>query len=165
MTATILVGSGTEFGQPGNKSRVVRGKTSTVIPSSPRGSGDTPKVPHPGGPRRRRPYCRSRLTACRVPSRTGSRPALAADRPSTASTARASRSRAPRRTPSITGPAASPRRSPVPCLVATIVAVASLLAVLPTVSGDAVGRTQGSGQDVRIAVNGGFDRFANQYEQ
>ena len=53
----------------------------------------------------------------------------------------------------------------LPILVATIVAVASLLAVLPTVSGDAVGRTQGSGQDVRIAVNGGFDRFANQYEQ
>ncbi len=53
----------------------------------------------------------------------------------------------------------------LPILVATIVAVASLLAVLPTVSGDAVGRTEGSGQDVRIAVNGGFDRFANEYEQ
>jgi len=52
----------------------------------------------------------------------------------------------------------------LPILVAAIVAVASLLAVLPTVSGGAVGRTSGAGQGVRIAVNGGFDRFANAYE-
>ena len=52
----------------------------------------------------------------------------------------------------------------LPILVAAIVAVASLLAVLPTVSGDAVGRTSGAGQPVRIAANGGFDRYANAYE-
>ena len=52
----------------------------------------------------------------------------------------------------------------LPILVAAIVAVASLLAVLPTVSGAAVGRTSGAGQDVRIAANGGFDRYANAYE-
>ena len=56
-------------------------------------------------------------------------------------------------------------RPALPILVATIVAVASLLAVLPTVSGDAVGRTQGWRPGARIAVNGGADRFANQYEQ
>ncbi|HEX5012694.1 MAG TPA: M23 family metallopeptidase [Candidatus Limnocylindrales bacterium] len=53
----------------------------------------------------------------------------------------------------------------LPILVATIVAVASLLAVLPTINGGAVGKTQGRGEGVRIALNGGFDRFANQYEQ
>lgn len=52
----------------------------------------------------------------------------------------------------------------LPVLVAAIVAVASLLAVLPTVSGSAVGRTSGNGQDVRIAANGGFDRYATAYE-
>ena len=51
----------------------------------------------------------------------------------------------------------------LPILVATIVALASLLAVLPTVSGDAVGRTAGKGGDVRIAVNGGFDRYAEEF--
>jgi murein DD-endopeptidase MepM/ murein hydrolase activator NlpD len=48
--------------------------------------------------------------------------------------------------------------------VAAIVAVASLLAVLPSVSGNAVGRTSGNGEAVRIAANGGFDRFATAYE-
>jgi murein DD-endopeptidase MepM/ murein hydrolase activator NlpD len=52
----------------------------------------------------------------------------------------------------------------LPILVAGIVAVASVLAVLPSVSGSAVGRTSGGGQSVRIAANGGFDRFANAYE-
>jgi murein DD-endopeptidase MepM/ murein hydrolase activator NlpD len=52
----------------------------------------------------------------------------------------------------------------LPILVAAIVAVASLLAVLPTVSGGAVGKTSSASQDVRIAANGGFDRFANAYE-
>jgi murein DD-endopeptidase MepM/ murein hydrolase activator NlpD len=52
----------------------------------------------------------------------------------------------------------------LPVLVAAIVAVASLLAVLPTVSGNAVGRTSGTGGDIRIAANGGFDRFATAYE-
>ena len=52
----------------------------------------------------------------------------------------------------------------LPILVAAIVAVASLLAVLPSVSGGAIGRTSGAGQGVRIAANGGFDRFATAYE-
>jgi murein DD-endopeptidase MepM/ murein hydrolase activator NlpD len=52
----------------------------------------------------------------------------------------------------------------LPVVVAAIVAIASLLAVLPTVSGSAVGRTSGAGQAVRIAANGGFDRYANAYE-
>jgi len=52
----------------------------------------------------------------------------------------------------------------LPVLVGAIVAVASLLAVLPTVSGGAVGRTSGAGQSVRLAANGGFDRFASAYE-
>jgi murein DD-endopeptidase MepM/ murein hydrolase activator NlpD len=52
----------------------------------------------------------------------------------------------------------------LPILVAAIVAIASLLAVLPTVSGSAVGRTSGNGDAVRIAANGGFDRFATAFE-
>ncbi len=43
----------------------------------------------------------------------------------------------------------------LPITVALIVAIASLLAVLPTTSSDAVGRTQGGGSDVRLAIGGG----------
>ncbi len=45
----------------------------------------------------------------------------------------------------------------LPISVATIVAVASLLAVLPSTPQGAVGGTQGSGTDTRLAVNGGVD--------
>ncbi len=44
----------------------------------------------------------------------------------------------------------------LPISVATIVAVASLLAVLPATPQGAVGGTQGRGTDPRLAVNGGF---------
>jgi murein DD-endopeptidase MepM/ murein hydrolase activator NlpD len=43
----------------------------------------------------------------------------------------------------------------LPITVAVIVAIASLLAVLPSTTSEAVGRTQGGGGDVRIAVGGG----------
>jgi len=45
----------------------------------------------------------------------------------------------------------------LPLSVAAIVAVASLLAVVPSTPAGAVGGVQGSGPDVRIAVNGGID--------
>ena len=44
----------------------------------------------------------------------------------------------------------------LPIAVASIVAVASLLAVLPATSDGAVGTTSGRGQGVRLAVNGGL---------
>jgi len=51
----------------------------------------------------------------------------------------------------------------LPVAVAAIVASASLLALLPgTPQGGAVGGTQGRGEDVRIAVGGGVNRFAAQ---
>ncbi len=46
----------------------------------------------------------------------------------------------------------------LPVVVAAIVAVASLLAVLPATPGGAVGGTQGSGQGLRLAINGGLTR-------
>ena len=46
----------------------------------------------------------------------------------------------------------------LPLAVATIVAVASLLAVLPSTPAGAVGGVQGRGEDVRLAVNGGAGR-------
>jgi murein DD-endopeptidase MepM/ murein hydrolase activator NlpD len=45
----------------------------------------------------------------------------------------------------------------LPIAVASIVAVASLLAVLPSTSAGAVGRVQGAGTEPRLAVNGGVD--------
>ncbi len=45
----------------------------------------------------------------------------------------------------------------LPIAVASIVAVASLLAVLPSTSQGAVGGTEGSGTSLRLAVNGGVD--------
>jgi murein DD-endopeptidase MepM/ murein hydrolase activator NlpD len=45
----------------------------------------------------------------------------------------------------------------LPVSVATIVAVASLLAVLPSTSQGAVGGTEGSGAAPRLAINGGVD--------
>ncbi|HYO44927.1 MAG TPA: LysM peptidoglycan-binding domain-containing protein [Candidatus Limnocylindrales bacterium] len=50
-------------------------------------------------------------------------------------------------------PLRTPERA-LPIAVASIVAVASLLAALPTTSNGAVGSTAGRGQDVRLAVNG-----------
>lgn len=50
-------------------------------------------------------------------------------------------------------PLRTPERA-LPIAVASIVAVASLLAVLPTTSSGAVGSTAGRGQDIRLAVNG-----------
>ncbi len=44
----------------------------------------------------------------------------------------------------------------LPIAVASIVAVASMLAVLPSESNGAVGSTSGRGQEVRLAVNGGL---------
>lgn len=46
----------------------------------------------------------------------------------------------------------------LPIAVASLVAAASLLAVLPTTPHGAVGGTQGRGTDVRLAVNGGLER-------
>lgn len=43
----------------------------------------------------------------------------------------------------------------LPITVAVIVAIASLLAVLPSTTSDAVGRTQGAGGGVRLAIGGG----------
>ena len=43
----------------------------------------------------------------------------------------------------------------LPITVAVIVAIASLLAVLPSTASDAVGRTQGGANDVRLAIGGG----------
>jgi murein DD-endopeptidase MepM/ murein hydrolase activator NlpD len=43
----------------------------------------------------------------------------------------------------------------LPITVAAIVAIASLLAVLPSTTSDAVGRTQGSGVAARLAIGGG----------
>jgi murein DD-endopeptidase MepM/ murein hydrolase activator NlpD len=45
----------------------------------------------------------------------------------------------------------------LPLSVATIVAVASLLAVLPSTSQGAIGATEGAGSELRLAINGGFD--------
>ncbi len=50
-------------------------------------------------------------------------------------------------------PLGTPERA-IPIAVASIVAVASLLAVLPSTSNGAVGSTSGRGQDIRLAVNG-----------
>jgi hypothetical protein len=47
----------------------------------------------------------------------------------------------------------------LPLAVAAIVAVASLLAVLPNTPEGAVGGTQGSGNSLRIAIGGGVGRF------
>jgi murein DD-endopeptidase MepM/ murein hydrolase activator NlpD len=46
----------------------------------------------------------------------------------------------------------------LPLAVAAIVAVASLLAVLPGAPGGAVGGVEGRGEDVRLAINGGTER-------
>jgi murein DD-endopeptidase MepM/ murein hydrolase activator NlpD len=48
----------------------------------------------------------------------------------------------------------------LPVLVAVIVAAASMLALLPTQTTGATGSTAGRGQDVRLAVNGGLGRPA-----
>jgi murein DD-endopeptidase MepM/ murein hydrolase activator NlpD len=53
-------------------------------------------------------------------------------------------------------PLTTPERI-LPISVATIVAVASLLAVVPATPQGAVGGTEGSGSDVRLAINGGVD--------
>jgi murein DD-endopeptidase MepM/ murein hydrolase activator NlpD len=57
-------------------------------------------------------------------------------------------------------PLRAPERA-LPIAVASIVAVASLLAVLPGASNGAVGSTSGRGQDVRLAVNGALGRPAD----
>jgi murein DD-endopeptidase MepM/ murein hydrolase activator NlpD len=57
-------------------------------------------------------------------------------------------------------PLRTPERA-LPIAVASIVAGASLLAVLPTASNGAVGSTSGRGQDIRLAVNGGLGRPAD----
>jgi murein DD-endopeptidase MepM/ murein hydrolase activator NlpD len=49
----------------------------------------------------------------------------------------------------------------LPVAVAAIVAVASLLALLPSTPAGTVGGAQGSGQDVRLAVNGGVGRSSD----
>jgi murein DD-endopeptidase MepM/ murein hydrolase activator NlpD len=49
----------------------------------------------------------------------------------------------------------------LPIAVAGIVAVASMLAVMPSASNGAVGGTEGRGEGVRIAVNGGLNRPAD----
>jgi murein DD-endopeptidase MepM/ murein hydrolase activator NlpD len=56
-------------------------------------------------------------------------------------------------------PFASPERS-LPIAVAAIVAVASMLAVLPGPTTGAVGSVSGRGQDIRLAINGGLGRPA-----
>ena len=53
-------------------------------------------------------------------------------------------------------PLTTPERI-LPISVATIVAAASLLAVIPATPQGAVGGTEGRGTDVRLAVNGGVD--------
>ena len=61
------------------------------------------------------------------------------------------------------GHAARPLTTPervLPISVATIVAVASLLAVIPATPQGAVGGTEGKGTDVRLTVNGGVDAAA-----
>ena len=52
--------------------------------------------------------------------------------------------------------ASSPDRI-LPISVATIVAVASLLAVLPSTPQGATGATEGAGSELRLAINGGVD--------
>ncbi len=56
-------------------------------------------------------------------------------------------------------PFACPDRS-LPIAVAAIVAVASMLAVMPGPTTGAVGSVSGRGQDIRLAVNGGLGRPA-----
>jgi murein DD-endopeptidase MepM/ murein hydrolase activator NlpD len=56
-------------------------------------------------------------------------------------------------------PFASPERS-LPIAVAAIVAVASMLALMPGPTTGAVGSVSGRGQDIRLAVNGGLRRPA-----
>ncbi len=56
-------------------------------------------------------------------------------------------------------PFACPERS-LPIAVAAIVAVASMLAVMPGPTTGAVGSVSGRGQDIRLAVNGGLGRPA-----
>jgi murein DD-endopeptidase MepM/ murein hydrolase activator NlpD len=56
-------------------------------------------------------------------------------------------------------PFTHPERA-LPIAVASIVAVAALLAFLPSTPQGAVGGVQGRGTDVRLAVNGGIDRPA-----
>ena len=56
-------------------------------------------------------------------------------------------------------PFACPERS-LPIAVAAIVAVASMLAVMPSQTTGAVGSVAGRGQDIRLAVNGGLGRPA-----
>ena len=56
-------------------------------------------------------------------------------------------------------PFACPERS-LPIAVAAIVAVASMLAVMPSQTTGAVGSVSGRGQDIRLAVNGGLGRPA-----
>ena len=60
-------------------------------------------------------------------------------------------------------PLTTPERI-LPISVATIVAAASLLAVIPATPQGAVGGTEGSGADVRLAVNGGVDSAAAAYD-
>ncbi|HEY6571643.1 MAG TPA: M23 family metallopeptidase [Candidatus Limnocylindrales bacterium] len=60
-------------------------------------------------------------------------------------------------------PLTTPQRI-LPISVASIVAVTSLLAVLPATPQGAVGGTEGRGTDVRLAVNGGADAAAATYE-
>ncbi len=57
-------------------------------------------------------------------------------------------------------PLRTPERA-LPIAVASIVAVASLLAVLPTTSSGAIGSTAGRGQDIRLAVSGALGRPAD----
>src|SRR4029079_1652286 len=49
----------------------------------------------------------------------------------------------------------------LPISVASIVAVASLLAVLPSTSQGAVGGTEGSGPSPRLSIHGGADGLAD----
>jgi murein DD-endopeptidase MepM/ murein hydrolase activator NlpD len=56
-------------------------------------------------------------------------------------------------------PFACPERS-LPIAVAAIVAVASMLALMPGQTTNAVGSVSGRGQDIRLAVNGGLGRPA-----
>jgi LysM repeat protein len=53
-------------------------------------------------------------------------------------------------------PFATPERA-LPVAVAALVAVASLLAVMPSTPAGAVGGVTGSGESVRIAIGGGYD--------
>ncbi len=56
-------------------------------------------------------------------------------------------------------PFACPERS-LPIAVAAIVAVASMLALMPSQTTGAVGSVSGRGQDIRLAINGGLGRPA-----